>query len=52
MRGGKDIAGGEGWMEEKEEEREGGEIVGGLYGLAKKASIGFPAALMAGFGDF
>jgi len=29
----------------------GGEIVGGLYGLAKKASIGFPAALMAGFGD-
>jgi len=29
----------------------GGEIVGGLYGLAKKASIGFPAEVMAGFGD-
>ena len=29
----------------------GGEIVGGLYGLAKKASVGFPAAVMAGFGD-
>lgn len=29
----------------------GGEVIGGLYGLAKKASIGFPAAVMAGFGD-